>query len=520
MQQGHFVNILKNKNLWLAVVLISYTAIRWKSLYMLPWLDEFSYLNTVLIEKDWSFFLPWNYRPEYFMGHPVLQPLALFLALNLFEENVWAAKLTALIFSLICLFCLYRMTKSFFRNEWTAFLSVIFTMFLPLFWLHSTLILAHIPLMAFGFGTIYAFRDQKYKTLFFFSIGLASIRESALAFFLPLVLQGFFVPHYRKSLCFITPALLIFFSHFLIFFLRTGVWFAHPYIYEGLPHNENPDFFNFSIVFDRSAKFFRDFFHQFPLVFWGIFFLTFFFFLYKRLISSTDFKSLFHHKQSLKFQKPLFSKLQIEKNSSLRKLLKSKYFIFLSISISFYGFYIGYPDYGFRNFFPILIIFIPLSIHFIYKYCPLFQILLIFLSSCLFLENISHLSFNKKSGDILEKEIQKKTLETKVFAFYLESNYGPQILKLKKKIYIPFPYDGSMSHPLYGYVKNSYNADHWQFFEEPDRYGIVALIRDKIKYIPYNQKVYEYLKQSSSFIEQSPSLLSKDFILFIHKDIL
>ena len=84
----------------------------------------------------------------------------------------------------------------------------------------------------------------------------------------------------------------------------------------------------------------------------------------------------------------------------------------------------------------------------------------------------------------------------------------------------PLPYDQTMKSPFYGYAKNSYSVDHWKFFEEPDRYGIVALVRNEIKSLPYNERVYKYLRKSHSFTEQNLPLDFKNFILFIHKDLL
>ena len=207
------------------LLIVGFALLKWKSLYILIWSDEAFYPRS--IEKNGLFFLPWNYRPEYFMGHPVLQPLIAYTAFSLFGSEIFIAKATALGFSLLCLFSLYKMTDVLFEDKFTAFFSVLFTMLLPLFWFHSTLVLGDIPLMAFGFGAIYTFLSGKYKTLLLFSLGLATIRESALAFFLPLIFCGLLFPSQRKSLLFIIPSLLLFFSHFFLFFIRTGHWFAH-----------------------------------------------------------------------------------------------------------------------------------------------------------------------------------------------------------------------------------------------------------------------------------------------------
>ena len=261
---------LKNQEIGLFFLLIVFVFLKQKSLYILPWSDENFYPE--IIEHKWSFFLPWNYCPEYFAGHPAGQPFILWTAFKLFGMKIWTAKATALGWSLLCLFSLYKMTETLFQDKWTALLSTAYTMSLPLFWFQSTVVLANIPLMASGFGAIYAFLAKKYKTLILFSLSLSVIRESALAFFLPLICYGFFNPSYRKALYYIIPSLLLFSSHFWILFIKTGHWSAHPHATGTLPHNPDPEFFNFSAFLSRinprnDYNFVKDFFYQFPYLF-------------------------------------------------------------------------------------------------------------------------------------------------------------------------------------------------------------------------------------------------------------
>ena len=511
-----FFNLKLIQKVSLIILLLLFIIIKWDFLYILPFHDEFSYIGNIF-NKNWSFFLPWNYKPEIFMGHPPLHSFILWSAFSLFNNSPFITKLTALSFSVLCLFSLYKMTESLFQNRWTTFLSLLFTIFLPLFWFHSTLVLAHIPLMAFGFGTIYTFKDSQYKSLLFFSIGLATIRESALAFFLPILLQCLFLPSQRKKIFYILPSLLIFTSHFLIFFIRTGSFFAHPYIYGGLPHGPQPNFFNFSIFFERFVHFLTNFFYQFPYLFWGMFLSSLMVALFHK------YNQIFSKKKYINFLK------QNQKNNVLKYLLQSKYFIPITISLLFFCFYISYPNYEFRNFFPILIIFIPLSIQFMLKTIPFFHIVFIFIILLTSVQNIFpkssfRLPFFKfyTAKSTLTEEYKQQILEAKKLVAFLESNYGNKVLNLNKRIYMPFPYDLTMISPFYGYVKNSYQANHWKFFEEPNSYGIVVLIKNDITNteIPYNNHVYKYLKKSNSFIEQKLPFYLKNFILFINKDVL
>ena len=292
MNRISLISFLKTKDMGWVLLLGLFVFLKWKSLYDLPWSDENFYPH--IIERKWSFFLPWNYRPEYFMGHPAGQPFALWSAFKLFGMTVWTAKATALSFSLLCLFSVYKMTSALFQDKQIAFLSTAFIMSIPLFWFQSTIVLAQIPLMAFGFGSVYAFLSKKYKTLLFFSLGLAVVRESALAFLLPLAFYGLFNSAYRKAFYCIIPSLSLFLSHFLILFIRTGRWFSHPHAMGELPHNSNLEWFNFSVFFERSNYFFKTFFYQAPYWFWVIFLLSFCFLVFSKLKQKSFAPNLKH----------------------------------------------------------------------------------------------------------------------------------------------------------------------------------------------------------------------------------
>lgn len=484
--------------------LILFVFVKWKSLSILPWSDENFYPE--ILKYNWSFFLPWNYRPEFFAGHPPLQPFALYTVFKLFGMKVWKAKALALAFSALCLFNLYKMTEVLFKDKGLAFLSAFFTMSIPLFWFKSTLVLGNIPLMAFGFGSVYAFLSKKFYTLILFSIALAAVRESALAFFLPLVFYAFFNRSYLKSLYCMIPSLLVFFSHFALFFIRERAWFAHPYTYGGLPHNPDPKFFDFSLFFERSGYFFKHFFYQFPLLFWWLFLFA----IVSFFISSN--KTLKDYILDLR-----------------ASLLCKNFFIPLSVSSLFFCFWISYPGYGFSNFFPLLLFFCPLSLYVIIKNLPLSRMALVLLGALLFIQNSvpKSDSFISKSGAGVyysgfqwEKNYKQKILTAKRLVSYLEAEWSEALISLEKRIYMPFPYDIAMSGPEYEFVKNSYNTDHWRFMERPEEYGMIVLTQRSINELPYNRLVYEYLQESSSFLEQSLPIDLADFILFLHKDII
>ena len=229
--------------------------LKWSDLSLPIWGDEMSYAPAILWNVSGSFFLPWNYDPLLFMGHPFGHPFILYVAFSIFGPSIFVAKTVSLCLSVFFLVTLYKMTEIIFKSSITAFYSVILTMFLPVFLVYSSLILADIFAMALGFGSIYAFIAKRYKSLLLFSLGLGVIRESSLAFFAPLVLYGLAVSSQRKSCVYLIPGLCLFVSHFFIFFLKTGGWIAHPYITGVLLHNPDPRFFNLSVIPDNVQVF-------------------------------------------------------------------------------------------------------------------------------------------------------------------------------------------------------------------------------------------------------------------------
>ena len=163
------------------------------------------------------------------------------------------------------------------------------------------------------------------------------------------------------------------------------------------------------------------------------------------------------------------------------------------------------------------------------KIIPLSRIALALICCLLIIQNVFPKSHSfivksgfglKFSGYQLEENERQTTLKAKSLAVYLEETWGESLINLEKWIYAPYPYDRAMSGPEYGYVKNFYYVDHWRFMDDPERYGAVAFVKKRISHLPYNERVYEYLQESDSFIEQPLPLHLKGFILFLHKDIL
>ena len=504
------------------IVFICYFLLAQKErLLALPWDDEFSYINPVLLDLHWSFFLPWHYKPEFFMGHPLGQPLVLWTALHLFGQKIWIAKATALGFSLFCLFSLYKMTFSYFKDRLLGGFSVVLALFFPLFWYQSTLVLGHIPLMAFGFGSLYAFQAKKPISFLFWSLGLALMRESALAFFLPLILQSLFIPSCRKFLFYMLPSVLFFFSHFLIFFIRTGHWIAHPYMYGGLLHNPDHKFFSFSFI-SRVPVFFIKFFHYYPLLFWLA--ILFSLFVWARRV-------LFQKKQETAPQKNSIKNPQTKQKAGLwLRFIQSWIFAPVLVCVLFFCFWIGYPEFNIRNFFPLFILFIPLSVYFIILHIPFSRHFLLALClACLLGQAFPFLKkwdkaflFIPKGMRKTERQIKKRrrdTLEAKALISYLELHYGAQISILEKPIFMIWPYDRALSEPFYGYTQKAYPAHHHIFFENPGEYRLAVLSKERRSKYLFNRRVYSFLKNNKSFIKiYTPRF--KKFIIYAHKDLL
>ena len=329
--------------------------LKWPDLSLPIWGDEKSYVPFFLHNLSWDFFLPWNYNPKWFMGHPFLHPFILWTAFSIFGPSVFVAKLVSLFLSVFFLVILYKMTEAVFQDSETALYSVIFILFLTVFWVHSSLILADISATAFGFGSIYAFTAKRYKTLLLFSLGMGAIRESSLAFFIPLLLYGLFVPSQRKSLIYLCPGLLIFFLHFFIFFLKTGSWIAHPFVSGTLAHNPNPVFFDFSVVFPNIRYYFVPLFLDiYPSAFLILFAIA---------IIWAAFLFFLGYRKKLSVRKEIL--------------------IPLCMCVLWFAFWIMYPDQIERNYFPLLFFIVPLGLHFIIKLIPFSHVFIVIL--CAFL---------------------------------------------------------------------------------------------------------------------------------------
>ena len=484
-----FLNILsKHYPFFLFVLFPVFIFLKWPDLFLPIWGDEMSYAPHHLwtMKNGWSFFLPWNYNPLSFMGHPFLHPLILYTAFSVFGPSVFIAKVVSLFLSLFFLVTFYKMTELVFKCSVTAFYSTVFTMFLPYFWVYSSLILADISTAAFGFGTIYTFIARKYKSLLLFSLGLGVIRESSLAFFVPLLLYGLIIPSQRKSLLYLLPGLFIFISHFLIFFLKTGAWIAHPYISGTLSHNPNPVFFDFSIILVNIQQHFSPLIlNTYPLVFFitaGGAFIGY-------------IAMLFFEKKEISLGKEIF--------------------IPLSMCVLWFLFWIMYPDQTERNYFPLLMFLIPLGIYFVVKTVLCFHVFLIVLCTVLVTQTVYRKSYVHPLNfmDYSQTDI----LDAKAFISYFDEVYARKIRNSEKMVFFTWPGNVLLSFPEYEYIEDSMNANSdCQLSEKKDieRYGAIIFWDITYVCIPF----YKLVKTSDSFTQIKTPF--EAYRVFIHKDFL
>ena len=377
------------------------------------------------------------------------------------------------------------MTEAVFKCSVTAFYSVIFACFLPLFWVYSSLILADILAMAFGFGAIYAFTAMKHKSLLLFALGMGMIRESSLAFFVPLILYGTAVSSHRKSLLYLTPGLIVFFLHFFIFFLKTGRWIAHPYMLGILSHNPNPDFFNFSIILNNIRYKFL------PLV-WDTFPLVFFLLVG---IAIMGYIVIFCLNKKKDF-------------SPSKEIL-----IPLCMCVLWFSFWIIYPDQLERNYFPLLMFFIPLGIYFIVKVMPYFHIFLIGICSFLVIQTVYMESYINESDNYLQSDI----LNAKAFISYFDKTHGDKIRNSKKIVFFTWPESMFLTFPEYEYVKvsiDTYSDCQLSKKTNIEKYGMVIFRNISDVCVPF----YDKITTSNSFTQVETPF--KTYKVFIHKDLL
>ncbi len=496
-----FILTKKNKNVscffifqskyhpfYLVALLLIFTFLKWPDLSLPIWQDEMSYLPINLWDIGWSFFLPWNYNSHLFMGHPPLHPFILYTVFSIFGPSVFAAKATSLFLSLFFLLTLYKMAEAVFQDSITAFYSFTFTMFLSIFWTHSSLILADISATAFGFGAIYAFTAKKYKTLLLFCLGMGLIRESSLAFFVPLLLYAVLAPSYRKSLFYIFPGFFVFGLHFFIFFLQTGHWITHPYISRTLPHNPSPKFFNVSQALDSiQYDFYSLILDTYPLGFLilaGVAIIGYFIMFYS-------------------------VKRQI-KASPRREVL-----VPLCMCILWFSFWVLYPDQLERNYFPILFFLIPLGVFFIIRVIPHIYSHIFLISICCFL--IFQTAYIENHVRIKNTYLKKNILNSKFFISYFDKTYGNKIRNSKKAAFAHWPESLFLGYPEYEYVKTSITTDHDCKLNNADKkYMAFIFFHSEIwdTCIP----LYKSIKSSNQFVKVEVPF--EGYQVFLHKDFL
>ena len=451
-----------------------------------------SYAPSVLWRINGAFFLPWDYNPSWFMGHPFLHPFILYTAFSIFSPSVFVAKATSLFLSLFFLLTLYKMTEAVFKCSTTAFYSVVFTLFLTLFWVHSSLILADISAMAFGFGSIYAFTTKRYKTLLLFSLGLGAIRESSLAFFIPLILYGVIVSSQRKSLFYLAPGLIVFFLHFFLYFLKTGNWIAHPYVSGELPHNPNPEFFKFSTIFNNTRYYF------WPLIL-DIYPLAFLI-LSGGAIVGYIFSFCLGYKKKLSIKKEIL--------------------VPLSMCVLWFSFWIMYPDQIERNYFPVLFFLIPLGIYFVIKMVLYSHIFLVMICGFLVIQTVYMKTHTSESAPswLRRGYSQIDILRSKAFFSYFDKIYGDKIRNSGRIIFATYPESSFLSFPEYEYVKDSMkvrgNNDCLKGKIEIEKYGAAIFQNIFDVCIP----LYTKIKTSDSFTQIKTPF--QDYQVFFHKDFL
>ncbi|MBC6415349.1 MAG: glycosyltransferase family 39 protein [Bdellovibrionales bacterium] len=492
-----------------ACILSLFIFLKWKDLFIPLWDDELVYAPNNLLDLEFSFFLPWNYDSNLFFGHPFLHPLILYITSSLFGFNVFPLKMISLILSFFCLGALYKMTLSLFKDKSIAFFTLLFCSFQDLFFAHSSFVLADILMMGLGFVNIYTFIEKKYKSLMFFSVALATSRESSLGFLLPLFLYAIFnKKQHKKSFFYIIPSLFVFLSHFLISFLKHGHLSTHPYTLGELPHNPHARFFDFSIFFDNSFNFFNWFLTFYPSIWFKLFCFSIILFLYSFIQSK---------------------KLNLN--------IKKEIFIPLGMIFLFYMFWILWPDQLERNFFPIFIFFISIGNAFIIKYLPFSKILILLAFIFSF---FSKFDFSKsKNLNELKLSFDKKTFKNKSFESfnyyqfqqviflisYLNKNYLDKNYFQNKKLLIYWNIYEMTTHKTYKKerLKSKQISKHYGYYTDVknEKVNLSTPPHHEFNIIVFkidDHEFEDFLKKDSFFVQvEVPQL--EIYKLFVKKEI-
>lgn len=179
--------------------------------------------------------LPANLPPELSRGHPLLYSFITGIGYHIFGDGVVGGHITALILSVILLISIYYIAQ-FHWDKQVAILAMLLTLFQPLFFAQSVLVLPEITLTLFTLWALHFWFREKYIGYALMATAAILIKETAVV--IPVViltswLINFFVQRKTVKVKFNWKQLLVFvpylvFGGFLIIQKAQNGWYLFP----------------------------------------------------------------------------------------------------------------------------------------------------------------------------------------------------------------------------------------------------------------------------------------------------
>lgn len=209
--------------------------------------DEVIYFIRGLDDMTFSSFLPWGNGIAKQFGHPPLYQFALLSIRSIFGESVYLLRVFGLLSTILFFFSVYKFLEK--ESKILALWAMLMLIFNQALFLQSTFIQADTLSLGLGVLGWYFYREKRASLYFFFMMSSIFIRESSLAFVLPVLLSSFYFDKEEKEFQkkIITYSLICLFSYGLfVFILKMSSGNAFPHHAFNTFLNNGNSFFSIS----------------------------------------------------------------------------------------------------------------------------------------------------------------------------------------------------------------------------------------------------------------------------------
>ena len=230
MQNGKLKYINNYKyEIFLAIILIAFTAFKWGDLHLPYFWDELNYYAPagLYMHDNGLGLLPSNLPPELSRGHPLLFQYLTGLWFKVFGTSLFAGHSFALTISLLALLSTYKLA-SIFVDKTYSLVTVGILATQPVFLAQSIMILPEVAILLFGNLALYYFFKHESEKYIVASVLLVFVRETAVIIPLCLLIVDFLISKKIKtSIKHITPIIVL--SVFFIVQKVQNGWFFFPF---------------------------------------------------------------------------------------------------------------------------------------------------------------------------------------------------------------------------------------------------------------------------------------------------